>query len=210
MFDKILSFGKSENIVIKNIKSHINLLCSASNCFKDALNKLEPEKASCVIELERDADTIRRDIISTIHEGAFLPYVRPNLCRFVEMVDETFDTLEDAALLFRQIDKSIFKTIEHECLKIASINAEMCELLQIAFETLHGKGNIKEKNLAIRLCEKQVDDIKFELIDKLIRIDVKNFWEGKIVSDFVESITRISDLIEDASDYLYIIEISLK
>lgn len=210
MFNKLLSLGKSEDTVIKDIKLHINLLCSASNCFKNALNKSEPEKASCVAELERDADAIRRDIISTIHEGAFLPYIRPNICRFVEMVDETFDTLEDVSVLFRQIDKKILKTIEHECLKIATINTDMCELLQVAFDTLYGKGNIKEKNLAIRLCEKQVDDIKFELMEKMLKIEVKNFWEGKILSDFVESLTRISDLIEDASDYLYIIEISLK
>lgn len=210
MFDKLLSFGKSESIVIKDIKSHINLLCSASNCFKNALHKSEPQKASCVAELERDADAIRRDIISTIHEGAFLPYMRPNLCRFVEMVDETFDTLEDAALLFKNIDKNTYKIIEPECIKIANINTNMCELLLLAFETLSGKGNIKEKNLAIRLCEKQVDDLKFELIDKMLNIDVKTFWEGKILSDFVDNLTKISDLIEDASDYLYIIEISLK
>ncbi|MFQ3574001.1 MAG: DUF47 family protein [Thermodesulfovibrionales bacterium] len=78
------------------------------------------------------------------------------------------------------------------------------------FINLSGRGNIKEKNLAIRLCENLVDDLKFEITEKILKIDVKNFWEGKILSDYVDSITRISDLIEDASDYLYIIEISLK
>ncbi len=86
----------------------------------------------------------------------------------------------------------------------------MCEILSLAFEALIDKGDLKEKNLAIRICEKQIDDLKFDIIEKLRKIEIQNFWDGKIISDFVDYLTRLSDLLEDASDYLYIIEISLK
>ncbi len=209
MLGKIIG-GKLEKKVIEDIKTHIKILCSAAECFKNSISTENKEGTFCVTDLEREADSVRREIISNIHQGAFLPFIRPNICRFIEMVDEAFDVLEDAAFEFRYVRDDLYKIIKPECEKIAKINAAICELLLIAFDTLTARGDIKEKNLAIRIYEKQVDDLKFDIINKLRAIELNNFWDGKIISDFVEYNTKISDLIEDASDYLYIIEISLK
>lgn len=210
MLNKIITGGKLEKKVIENIKLHLKILCSATECFKNAITTSNKESTFCVADLEREADSIRRQIISTIHEGAFLPFIRPNICKFVEMVDEAFDILEDAAVEFRYLNNQIYTVIENECIKISKINSEICELLLIAFESLLTKGDLKEKALAIRIYEKQVDDLKFDIMEKLREIDIKNFWDGKIISDFVDYLTKLSDLIEDASDYLYIIEVSLR
>ncbi len=210
MFNKIISGGKLEKKVIENIKNHIKILCSAAECLKTAIESENLKSTYCVAELERDADSIRREIVSTIYEGAFLPFIRPNICRFIEMIDESIDMIEDVAFEFRYLNPEIYKLIAPECIRIAKINLNMCELLFLAFESLIGKDNLKEKNLAIRVYEKQVDDIKFDITEKLRNIEIKNFWDGKNVSNFVDYLTKVSDLIEDASDYLYIIEISLR
>jgi predicted phosphate transport protein (TIGR00153 family) len=210
LLDKVFSGGKTEQKVIDNIKKHIKTLCSASDCFKRAIEKREKDLMLCVPDLEREGDAIRREIISIIYEGAFLPFLRPNICRFVEIVDEAFDVLEDAAHEFEYLDSKLDKEIEEECIKIADINLKMCEMLSLAFDTLFSKEDTREKNLAIRIYENKIDDIKFDLIEKLRRKEVKNFWQGKILSDFIAYLTHVSDVIEDASDYLYIMNISLR
>ena len=210
LLDKVFPGGKTEQKVIDNIKKHIKTLCSASDCFKRAIEKRDKDLILCVPDLEREGDAIRREIISTIYEGAFLPFLRPNICRFVEIVDEAFDVLEDAAHEFEYLYTELDKEIEEDCVKIADINLKMSEMLLIAFETLFGKEDIREKNLAIRIYENKIDEIKFDLTEKLRRKEVKNFWEGKILSDFIADLTHVSDVIEDASDYLYIINISLR
>ncbi len=90
MLEKVFSGGKTEQRVIENIKKHIKTLCSASDCFKKAVEEQNKDLMLCVSDLEREGDSIRREIISTIYEGAFLPFLRPNICRFVEIVDEAF------------------------------------------------------------------------------------------------------------------------
>jgi predicted phosphate transport protein (TIGR00153 family) len=202
--------GKTEQKVIENIKRHLKTLYSASECFKKALEEWNKDQLYCVIDLEREGDSIRREIISNIYEGAFLPFLRPNICRFVEIIDEAFDVLEDAAFDFEYLGPKLNKEIEEDCIKIADINLKMCEMLLIAFETLFSKGDLREKTLAIRIYEKKVDEIKFDLINKLRGKEVKDFWEGKIISDFISYLTQVSDVIEDASDYLHIINISLR
>lgn len=210
MLEKVFFGGKTEQKVVENMKRHIQILCAASECFKKAIEDSDKEQLYCISDLEREADSIRREIVSTIYEGAFLPYLRSNLCRFVEIVEEAFDLLKDAASVFEYLGPKLDEDIEEECIKIAYKNLKMSEMLLIAFETLFGKGDLREKTLAIRIYEKQIDDIKLDLIKKLSTKEVKNFWHGKMLSDFVSFLTRISNVIEDASDYLHIVNISLR
>jgi hypothetical protein len=83
-------------------------------------------------------------------------------------------------------------------------------MLSLAFETLFSKEDLREKTLAIRIYEKKIDELKFDLLDKLRTKEVKSYWEGKMLSDFISYLTQVSDVVEDASDYLYIISVSLK
>jgi len=208
IFEKILSLGKKEQEVTDNMREHIKLLCSACDLFRTALEKNDRNLMRNLIDLERESDSIRREIISKIYDGAFLPYLRPDLCRFVEIVDHVFDVLEDTAHYY--LDGKIPEQIKNECIRIAYLNLKICEMLLITFEAMLKGDDLREKTLAIRIYEKKIDDIKFSLIKDIHKIAVSNFWEGKILSDFISSLTTISDIVEDASDYLQIINVSMK
>lgn len=112
MFEKLLSGGKLEKKVIESIKTHLKILCSATECFENSIITEQKEGTFCVSDLEREADSVRREIITTIHQGAFLPFIRPNICKFIEIVDEAFDILEDAAFEFRYVKDEIYKIIK--------------------------------------------------------------------------------------------------
>jgi predicted phosphate transport protein (TIGR00153 family) len=202
--------GSTEQKVIDNIKRHMQILYSASECFKKGLEEWDKGQMYCVSDLEREGDSIRREIISTIYEGAFLPFLRTNICRYVEIVDEAFDVLKDAALEFEHLGPKLDEEIREDCIKIADFNLQMCEMLMLAFNALFDKGDLREKTLAVRIYEKKVDDMKFDLISKLSKKEVKDFWEGRTLSDFISYLTHISDVIEDASDYLHIINLSMR
>ncbi len=202
--------GNTEQKVIDSIKKHIQILYSASECFKKGLQGWDKDQMYCVADLEREGDSVRREIISMIYEGAFLPFLRTNICRFVEIVDEAFDVLKDASFEFENLGPKLDEEIREDCIKISDINQQMCDMLILAFDTLFNKGDLREKTLAIRIYEKKVDDMKFDLISKLRNKEVKDFWEGKTLSDFISYLTHISDVIEDASDYLHIINLSMR
>ena len=210
MLEKVLFGSKKEQAVVEKIRKHIQIFSAAAECFLKALRSGDREENYCIADLEREADSIRREIISMIYEGAFLPYLRSNLCRFVEIVDRAFDLLKAAASEFTHLGVGLDKDIEEECVQIADKNLKMSELLLIAFESMFGKDDLREKTLAIRIYEKQIDEMKLDLIMKLREKEVRNFWHGKMLSDLVASLTEISNVIEDASDYLIIIKVSLR
>ena len=200
---KILSYGKQEEKVVEKIRKHLELLRFACDSFYSAVEKDNRSLMSEVIDLEREGDTLRREIITTIYAGAFLPYLRPDLSRFVETVDRIFDALEDTA--FNYLDAQLPEQIIDECVRVAFLNGKMCEMLAITFDALLEGEDLREKALAIRAYEKKIDDIKFSIMKDIRRLPVDNFWEGRILAEFVSGLTTISDTIEDASDHLQII-----
>ena len=205
---KILSDGKKEQRVIENIVRHIKLLYAACGFFKTALEINDRNLIRKVMHLESEGDSIRREIISNIYGGAFLPYLRPDLCKFVEIVDSVFDLLEDTAS--HCLDMELPEQIKDECIRVAFLNSRICEMLLITFEAMMNGEDLREKTLAIRIYEKKIDDIKFGLIKDIRSLPVDTFWEGKILSDFISDLTMISDIIEDAGDYLQIINVSMR
>jgi predicted phosphate transport protein (TIGR00153 family) len=206
--EKIFSKGKKENQVIEHITKQIKLLCTACGFFKTALETDNPSLMQQVMDIERAADIIRRDIISKVYEGAFLPYFRPDLCKFVEVVDNIFDLLEDTA--YRYLDLKLPEQLRDECIQVAFLNRRICEMLLITFESMLKGEDLREKILAIRIYEKKIDDIKFDLIRDARQIEIINFWDGEILSQFLSCLTSISDIIEDASDHLQVIHVSMK
>lgn len=206
--DKIFPQGKKERLVIENIRQHLSLLLSACEVFKSAMEAEDKKLMRQIRKLEREGDSVRREIISQIYQGAFLPYIRPDFCRFVEIVDEVFDMIEDAAFNF--IEARIPDSINIESRRVAFLNIKICEMLVLTFEAMLKGENLREKSLAIRIYEKKIDDLKYNLLKDLRCQEVENFWEGKILSDFIHFLTLISNGIEDASDHLQIINASMK
>ena len=94
MFKKSFLGGKNEERVIEKIKKHIKILYTACETFKSALEKQDIEKMLTVSDLEREGDIVRREVLSNIYEGAFLPFIRPNICKFVEIMDNVLDELK--------------------------------------------------------------------------------------------------------------------
>lgn len=205
---KMFSQNRAEQKVIETVNRHIQLLCKACDSFKTAMETNDRGLMRTVIDIEREGDSIRREIISTIYEGAFLPYLRRDICKFVEILDSVFDVVEDAAFLC--MDMKIPEHITDECIQVAFLNAKISEMLLITFEAMLNGEDLREKTLAIRIYEKKIDDIKFSLIGQIRKIPVSSFWEGKTLSDFITSLTGISDIVEDASDHLQIINLIMR
>jgi predicted phosphate transport protein (TIGR00153 family) len=200
--------ARREQAVIGGIKKHIELLCSACETFKLALKAGDRNRMRLVPEMEREGDIIRRGIISLIYEGAFLPYLRPNLCRFVEVVDDVFDCLQETAQ--HSLNITVPEQLLGECVRVAHLNHRMCEMLLFTFETTMEGKDLREKALAVRIYEKKIDDIKIGILKDARKIPVASFWEGESLSNFLSGLTNISNIIEDATDSLQIINVSMR
>lgn len=207
MFKHLFFSEKNEQLVLRKMRDHLQLLEQACSFFADFLKTGDKKLLEEIVEIEREGDIVRRDILTVLYKGAFLPYLRPSLYRFVEIVDEALDLVEDEARLSEFV--SIPYQLQEDAFQIAVLNREMVEMLVIAFDTFVKGEDLREKILAIRVYEKRIDDLYHDLFSRLMGVAVDNFWQGRGLADFFSFLVRLSDLVEDAADVLSLLYLSL-
>ncbi len=211
MFKRLLVGRDLEKEVFEIIKNYLDIFLKSIQCLHNLLLTQDLERSYCIEQLEREADALRRKVLFKIYEGAFLPYLRPNMYLLIDTVEKAFDLIKNCAFEYRYVlnFKVYDNHIKEKCIQINLLNTEMAELLVLAFEELQKRKNLKEKVLAIRTLEKKIDDLKLELVSFLRSKHIPDFWEGEIISNFVNYLSSISDIIEDVSDQLTILDLSL-
>lgn len=199
---------KAEERVINGIAQMINLAFSACETLKRAVEDKNKALLEEVFRLERDGDEIRRNITQEIYRGAFLPYLRPNIFRLIEVVDEILDMAEEAATNFQKIENLKLLEID-EIYSILEMNVKICSVLSKNFMNfLKDPERLREGVIVVRMMEKEADNLKFAILEKLKDFEV-NFWDGYFVVNFVNSLETLSDVAEEAMDMLQMILLSL-
>ncbi len=203
-----LGRGK-EGEIISLFREHITIIRDACELFLECIRENDRVSISEVCEMEKLGDTIRREIVLKLYDGAFLPGIRGNLYRLAETLDEVLDTVEDAAIMFMMIPK-LDESVMAKCVRIAEINLKMTEELLKTFEALRNESDLRDRTIKIRVMEEEVDAIKREIFRRLMETDVQNFWQGMAIYNFIRHLTNVSDLIEDAGDIIQILNVSLR
>ncbi|AEA47341.1 TIGR00153 family protein [Archaeoglobus veneficus] len=209
-FRRFMLGGSREKEVIDLFKEHLNTVRLACEIFAKAIETDDKSLLTEVCELEKTGDAIRREIALKLYEGAFLPVMRGTLYKLAETIDEILDTLEDTAVDYVRLISEIDGDVRELCVKVAVINVKMSTNLLEAFEALGNEHDLSDKTIKIRAREREVDALKYEIYKKLVKKEVSSYWEGKILSDFVDNLVDISDVIEDAADLIQILNVSLR
>ena len=208
---KLFFGGKLEKEVLELIEEHIDVLCTACEVFERAIERNDDVSLRRVCEFEDEGDRIRRDIALRIYEGAFLPYLRPNIYKFAETVDEAIDELEDSVYEYLYLDsRELIDFIKEDILKIAELNKKASKRLLEAYKLLVGGEDLSEATIKIRVYERTVDDLKHNIHKKIRQKKISDFWEGITFYNFLTHLVSVTDFIEDAADLIQIINVSLR
>lgn len=200
---------RAEERVIDNIGKMLNLSLSACELLKKAIlekNKILLEEVS---RLERDGDDLRRSTAREIYKGAFLPYLRTNILRLVEDVDDILNTTDKAGKYFKKIEDLRFLESANEIERIMSLNVILCKIMSKNFiEFFRSPEKLGEAMIVVRMLEKEADNLKHSVLESLRKNDL-NFWDGIFTFNFIESLEEISDVVEDTMDTLQVVVLSL-
>ncbi len=215
IFKNLLKLGDLEKKTNSLILEYLEFLEKGAHCLRKGITKkISFLSKECLFSIERAADSKKKEIIETMYQGAFLPYVRTTICSFIECTEKVFDLFKiihfESQYLLTHYPEFL-NTHQERILRIIKINEDASILLKTAFLTLvKNKQNLQKSLVGIKLCEKYVDEIKEHLLDEIRKEMVPNFWIGSSIENLIYSLVSITDIIEDASDYLYILELSLK
>jgi len=215
-------FTEKEREVKKLIDEHVKKVGKCLECFQDCFEAYflgEFVKAQTIHDncdhIETEADVQRREIGDHLFSGAFLPIERKDIYMMTDCVDEIANKAETASdiVVYQspEVPEAYVKTLR----EIVEIIMEMFHTFQEAvkfyepYDALQSHdvlATIKEKINFIGVMESKIDKMEEALLITIFHSDLP--LANKIqMESFLRRIAKISDVIEDAADRLYILVI---
>ncbi|WP_292459517.1 TIGR00153 family protein [Methanothermococcus sp.] len=200
---------KPEKEVINLLKTHVSLSIDSIKVLDEYIDDKSDNKLREIIKLEKEGDEIRKRVILNLYE-AFLPSMKKELNYSIEILDEVLDSIKHGALIYNLMTFDLDDTIEKKCKLILNISLNMLNSMYNLIDVFENGGDFKKHIKDIKAGEEKIDDIHHEIYRYMVNMKINSFWEGKLMSDFVDKITEISDYIENVSDEFQIIYLSYR
>jgi len=173
--------------------------------------RLEDAKAGAidVDRLETDADQMRRAVSDLLYRGAFLPIFRSDIHDFIEHMDMIADQAEFTSdfLLGQRPEipapfaEPLKQILQHTQDSYAALHDAVTNFFSASDERV-----IRERLTTVGVTESTIDDIEWKLTRQVFTSDLP-LAEKIHLNQFIETLTEISDQMEDTGDRLEILHI---
>lgn len=201
-------FGGKENNVFVTIDRHLEAVESTIIKLRELVGAYvngEIEKAETLMgeveELERKADSLRREIETMLYQGAFLPVNRGDYARLSEFVDSVADAAESAAHSLILAKPKVPADLKQEILELLDYSLRTYQLLEEAVKALNT--NVDEAIEYVKkteIAEEDADKIEYSLLRKVFESEKITTFAKIIWDKVITKIGDIADRAEDASD----------
>ena len=166
-----------------------------------------------VMQMEGAADRSLNMMIESLGTGSLLPATRENLINIATSCDSVANKCETIALMMVIRRFQMPEKYRDDIMKILSITRNQFELLEKAIKKLFSNINelIKDHSILyeIRDLESEVDKLEVAMYEDIYGLDLDLAHQDQI-SQFVELICDISDIIENIADKIQIMLITRK
>jgi predicted phosphate transport protein (TIGR00153 family) len=154
---------------------------------------------------ESEADNKRRDIIQTLHEGAFLPIYREGLINIVAMIDKIADHSESSSDFLITQRPEIPDEFRDSILELTEDSVKCFNPLREAIDNLFSDTKVlRQKVKEVNNLEAEVDRDEWKTTERVFNSSM-DLAKKIHLREFIWHIASISDTCQDAADSLEII-----
>jgi len=201
-------FGGKENNVFVTIDRHleaVELTIIKLRELVEAYVNGEIEKAERLMgeveELERKADSLRREIEAMLYQGAFLPVNRGDYARLSELIDGVADAAESAAHSLILAKPKVPADLKQEILELIDSALKTYQMLEKSVKALNKNvDEAIEYAKKTEVAEEDADKIEYSLLRKVFESEKITTFAKIIWDKVITKIGDIADRAEDASD----------
>ncbi|WP_010479929.1 TIGR00153 family protein [Thermococcus zilligii] len=208
-------FGGKENDVFKAIENHMVAIEETLKAFRalvEAYLAGDHSQAKAfekeVMELERKADKLRREVEIMLYQGAFLPVNRGDYVRLSELLDQVADVAESAAHTIILAKPRVPEELKGEFLGLVDAGIRTYKTLMEAVRALNTNvDKAMELAKAVEDAEEEADRVEYELKRKVFESDEITTYAKLIWNQVITKIGDIADRAEDASDQVLLLSV---
>ncbi|MBQ3549302.1 MAG: DUF47 family protein [Oscillospiraceae bacterium] len=219
----IIMFKKERNnevhaVIMEEITAVENCMRSFENFIRAASSRVTDDdtlKMLCddVCKKEDVADKTLRKMIDSLVGTSFLPSSREDLIAIASSCDKVANKCEYVTLMAVHQHFRFPEELAESLLKIITITHKQFDKLEESISMLFAKFNNMLKDHAIldevRALETEVDVIEQALYERIFQMDMDLAHQMQL-SNYVEALCDIADIIEDIADKIQIMLVTRK
>lgn len=195
-------------LVLHHLKATHDCLLESRASLDDYLSGQRADAEARLVQVkayEQEADRIKREARKVMHEGAFLPQIRADLNRLVEMVDGIADAGDRAARFLVEQSPHVPEAFEADLMEIFGLSVTSFHEFRKAMKNyVKPDGTIdslRDHAHKVGQLESEVDACQAQLTRKIFSSRME--LSAKLhLQQLLELIASISDISEDVSDEL--------
>ncbi len=197
-------------LILKHLEKVNECLKIAQKTVEEYLSANIQEAKSLAIrvdQIETETDSIRREIISSLYSGAYLPLLREDILRLVQHLDKIANGAEACCDFFLDQRPEIPEEMKSDFHSIME-NSISCftplkEAIGSFFRDKIDIKAIREKTKQVGITESSIDQKEWDITRDIFKSEL-DYGHKIHLKLCLESIVEVSDRTEDASDELEI------
>lgn len=201
LFNNIIGFLNSADEVMKNFEKGLK------HYLKNGIDAKFNELMDMTNKYESKTDDILHDITISLYKKSLLPESREDILILLNKID---DIVDEANLILKFIythNLKFHSLLKEDTKEMMKISIKAFELTVDCVKDLFDKrDNIISYTGKIDSYESICDSLQFKMIKNIFDSDIKDF-DKIILRDFVNDIAEISDLCEQASHMITVMNI---
>ncbi len=195
---------KIDKFFEKFTESSIIYRLAVRSYLKEGLNDGFRERLERVLELESDADSLRREIEQQLYANTLIPDSRADVLELIEGVDQVFSKFEGTLWAFVIETPVIPKDIKIGFRKLTTMSIKAVDqLTHGARAFFYSPYDVPAYNHKVSLYEKEADVISTQLKTDIFGSPLE-LAQKLHLREFVEQIDSVADMAEDVADRLAI------
>lgn len=214
-----LFIHKKERFIVDDIKLHVDLVVKtvkeyieALNLYLDGKKEESKEYTKKVHKVEEKADGVKRKISMELYKGAFMPSLRETLFIALDYIDDVANEAETAGDLLTLTQPEIPEEIMDDVKAITTLTLQCAEHLKDGVYNLFENIEVVFEDMsAVEQLEGEVDKYVWKSLEKVFtKLKIEKFSVRMLLREFILHLNSITNKMEDASDKIDIIALSIK
>jgi len=206
------SFAKKEKVVIDKLLmlarktfEASDMLRSFFSCYFDGKCDESQDYFKSIKRIEHEADVIRRDIISEIYKGLFLPDMREVIHSLTEGIDKVVNKCESVSKIIDYQNPKVPLELQGKVLGQldCAVNASLAFTKSVE-KLFDNVDEVQHYVIEVERFEHDEDVLEEELLRAIFSLNI-SLSEKMQLKELVINIGDIVDRTEDASDILEVL-----
>lgn len=206
--EKSKDFYNAFDVYVQDVHKCVTRLREAIHLYCDGDAKAAEIAGKKVVNLEKKADFLRRDLEKNLYEGVLIPFGKEDKYNLIEAIDDIADKAEIAVRLAKIVMPNIPKKLAPDLRLLADqVESTVARLGSAVMLLNKDIDKAIKKAKEVELEREKVREIEFRIFENLFSKKKVTDVNSLLLKEMISLVALVADKTEEAADRVVVLAV---